>query len=183
MVREPESICWPSISRNKAHLATLGATCHLKSAQELPSVALLGVGAVRSSSPDGGPVGYQTLQSSETGVKINIWNLSLYSRDLLCVLSEFSCVMSDSLRPHGLQPTRVLSPLDGVLQARILEWVTMLSSRKSSWLRDRTPKSRTSPALAGGSLPLAPPGKPTQRTQWFLFLDKQSWTTFAHLKL
>ena len=99
MVREPESICWPSISRNKAHLATLGATCHLKSAQELPSVALLGVGAVRSSSPDGGPVGYQTLQSSETGVKINIWNLSLYSRDLLCVLSEFSCVMSDSTTP------------------------------------------------------------------------------------
>ena len=76
-MRAPESIYWPSISRNKAYLAPLDATCHLKSAQEVPSVALLGIGAVRSSSPDGGPVGYQTLQSSETGVKINIWNLSL----------------------------------------------------------------------------------------------------------
>ena len=75
------------------------------------------------------------------------------------------------------------SSVHGVLQARILEWVTMLSSRKSSRLRDRTPKSLMSPALAGGSLPLALPGKPSQRTQWFLFPDKQSQTMFAHLKL
>ena len=30
------------------------------------------------------------------------------------------------------------SPVHGILQARILEWVTMPSSRGSSWLRDRT---------------------------------------------
>ena len=45
-------------------------------------------------------------------------------------------VMPDSLQPYGLQPTRLLR--HGVLQARILEWVAMPSSRGSSWLRDRT---------------------------------------------
>ena len=34
-------------------------------------------------------------------------------------------VMSDSLRPHGLYPTRLLCPW--ILQARILEWVAMTS--------------------------------------------------------
>ena len=36
----------------------------------------------------------------------------------------------------------------GILQARIMEWVAMPSSRESSWLRDRTHLSM-SPALAG----------------------------------
>ena len=37
--------------------------------------------------------------------------------------------------------------VNGLLPARILEWVTMSSSRGSSWTRDLT---LTSPALAGG---------------------------------
>ena len=37
----------------------------------------------------------------------------------------------------------------GILQARILEWVAIPSSRGSSWPRDRTLVSM-SPALAGG---------------------------------
>ena len=45
-------------------------------------------------------------------------------------------VMSNSLRPYGLQPIRLLCPW--VLQARITEWVTMPSSRGSSQLRDQT---------------------------------------------
>ena len=37
-------------------------------------------------------------------------------------MSETRSVASDSLRPHGLWPTR-LSSVHGILQARILEWV------------------------------------------------------------
>ena len=52
----------------------------------------------------------------------------------------------------------------GVLQARILEWVTMPSSRESSWPRDRTQVSRIvggfSTILQVDSLPSEPPGKP-----------------------
>ena len=36
---------------------------------------------------------------------------------------SIASVMSDSLRPSGLQPARLL--VHGVLQARILEWVAM----------------------------------------------------------
>ena len=45
-------------------------------------------------------------------------------------------IVSDPLRPHGLQPARLLCPW--ILQSRILEWVPMLSSRGSSWPRDWT---------------------------------------------
>ena len=39
--------------------------------------------------------------------------------------------MPDSLWPHVLQPARLLCP--GILQARILEWVAISSSKGSSW--------------------------------------------------
>ena len=41
------------------------------------------------------------------------------------------------------------SSVHGILQARILEWVAMPSSRGSSQLRDRTCPSHIYPALAG----------------------------------
>ena len=44
--------------------------------------------------------------------------------------------MSNSLQPQGLQSTRLL--LHGILQARILEWIAISSSRGSSLLRDQT---------------------------------------------
>ena len=53
------------------------------------------------------------------------------------------------------------SSVRGILQARILEWVAVPSSRGSSWPRDRTPISRFLHWQAV-SLPLAPPGK----AQW-----------------
>ena len=43
-----------------------------------------------------------------------------------CVCSRCS-VVSDSLRPYGLQPARLLNPW--ILQARILEWVATPSSK------------------------------------------------------
>ena len=53
-------------------------------------------------------------------------------------------VMSDPLGCHGLQSTRLLCL--GILQARILEWAAMPSSRGSSQPRDWTQVSHT----AGG---------------------------------
>ena len=53
---------------------------------------------------------------------------------MCCVLSR--SVVSDSLRPHGVQAQAPLSM--GILQARILEWVAMPSSRGSSQPKDQT---------------------------------------------
>ena len=39
--------------------------------------------------------------------------------------------MSDPVRPHRWQPTRL--PVPGILQARILEWVAISSSNASKW--------------------------------------------------
>ena len=63
------------------------------------------------------------------------------------------CLM---LQPHGQSPPG--SSVHGILQARILEWVAMLSSRGSSRPRDQTLCLLNCQA---GSLPLVPPGKPS----------------------
>ena len=58
-----------------------------------------------------------------------------YLRTCWALLSH--SVVSDSLRPHGLVACQ--APLSiGILQARILEWVAMPSSRGSSQPRDWT---------------------------------------------
>ena len=49
------------------------------------------------------------------------------------------------------------SSVHGILQTRILEWVSISSFRGYSWPRDRT---RIYPALQMGSLPTEPPGNP-----------------------
>ena len=54
--------------------------------------------------------------------------------DDVCVLSHSA--VSDSLWSHG--PKSPGSSVCGVLQARVLEWVTILSFRGSSWPRDQT---------------------------------------------
>ena len=46
------------------------------------------------------------------------------------------------------------SSVYGILQARILEWVVMSSSKGSSWYKDQTWISYVSPALSRGFLPL-----------------------------
>ena len=45
-------------------------------------------------------------------------------------------VLSDSLRPHELQPATL--SVHGILKARILEWVAIPFSRGSCWLTDQT---------------------------------------------
>ena len=59
-------------------------------------------------------------------------------------------VMSDFLQPPGLS-------VNGISQAKILEWVAISSYRGSSQLE---PVSPTTPALQANSLPS---GKPLQR--------------------
>ena len=49
-------------------------------------------------------------------------------------------VMSDSLRPHGLWPTRSLRPWD--FPGKNTGWVAISFSRRSSWPRDWTQVSR-----------------------------------------
>ena len=66
-----------------------------------------------------------------------------------------------------LYPGRTIScqaPLSmGILQARLLEWVTISSSRGSSRYRDQTHISYCLLHWKAGSLPLAPPGKCNRR--------------------
>ena len=63
-------------------------------------------------------------------------------------------VVSDSCDPMDCsQPG---SSVHGILQARILDWVAMPSSRGSSWLRDQTCVS----CIAGAIFTTEPPGKP-----------------------
>ena len=50
--------------------------------------------------------------------------------------SENFSVVSNSLRPHGLQSARLLCPRNSPV--RILEWVAIPFSRGSSWPRDQT---------------------------------------------
>ena len=74
-----------------------------------------------------------------------------------------------TLQFYGLQPSRRLCY--GILQARILEWVAISSSRGSSQPRDRTHVSYISCIgrgwgwgfRGGGSLPLVPPRKPRKK--------------------
>ena len=63
----------------------------------------------------------------------------------------------DSLRTPGLGPQG--SSVHGILQARILEWVAMPSSRVSSQARDQTRVSCSS-CVAGGFFTAEPPRKP-----------------------
>ena len=77
-------------------------------------------------------------------------------------------VVSNSLRPHGLYshgilqvrilglPTATRLLVHGIVQARILEWVTVSFSRGSSQPRDGTQVSRTAAAAAAKSLQSCP---------------------------
>ena len=74
------------------------------------------------------------------------------------VLSHFRHVRL--FRPYDCSPPG--SSVHGILQAKILGWVAVPSSRGSSWPRDRTCLLYLLHWQAG-SLPLSPPGKPTNQ--------------------
>ena len=56
------------------------------------------------------------------------------SASFVCSVCVSYAVMSNSLWLHGLLPARILR---GILRARILQWVAISFSRKSSWPRDQ----------------------------------------------
>ena len=72
--------------------------------------------------------------------------------------------MSYSLQPHGLYYT-----VHGVLQARILERISIPFSRGSSQTRDWT----WSPMLQVDSLPAEPPGKPNKYTYTTRYISRK----------
>ena len=79
---------------------------------------------------------------------------------MCCVLlSHFSHVwLFVTLWTVACHPPR--SSIHGILQARIVGWVAMTSSREFSWPRDWAHVSLSLLHWQAGSLPLAPPGKP-----------------------
>ena len=120
----------------------------------------------------------------------SLWSLNRFWNDLLsfpwfspdwvrcmCAKSLQSCLtLCDTMdcNPPG-------SSVHGILQARILAWVPMPSSRGSSWPRDQTCIYYTYLHWQVGSLPLAPPGKPQIRyTCWaFPFLSISLYTKLS----
>ena len=92
-------------------------------------------------------------------VQIRYTNKKVWIRytNMLPVKSLHLCPNFCYPMDHNLQVSLYMR----VLQARILEWVAMPSSRGSSWPRDWTYASCLS-HWHTGSLPLAPPGKPIQ---------------------
>ena len=69
---------------------------------------------------------------------------------------EFLCVYMLSYVQYFVTPWTVVHQAPGILQARVLEWVAMLSSSGSSRLKDRL----RPPELQVDSLLSEPPGKP-----------------------
>ena len=63
------------------------------------------------------------------------------------------------------------SSVQGIFQARILEWIAMPSSRGSSWPRDLTPFLH----WQVGSLPLAPPWESWTLLGWVLTSSVWDW--------
>ena len=76
------------------------------------------------------------------------------------------------------------SSIHGILQARLLWWVAISSSKESSD-PGIEPMTLTSPALAGGFFTTEPPGKPILTVNYFysafkkLSLEKTCWSWWS----
>ena len=85
-------------------------------------------------------VGHSVKKNRQEGLKLCVWP-SLGGTVCHAASSLLSrSFMPDSWQPRGLWPARLH---DGILQARILEWVAIYFSRGSSQPRDRTQVSCT----------------------------------------
>ena len=78
-------------------------------------------------------------------------------------VGRFACMLSCVRLFDPMDCSPLGSTVHGILQARIMEWVAMPSSRGSSQPRDQTWIPYVSPALAGGfftaSAPWEAPGR------------------------
>ena len=86
--------------------------------------------------------------------------LLIYTSCTQCAQSCLTLCDSMDCSPPG-------SSVHGISQARILEWVAISFSSRSSWLKDQT-ASLVSSALAGGFFTTGPPGKPLYTSTWHL---------------
>ena len=113
---------------------------------------------------------------NHTSIKLNIFSSLMETNEkfpYLKVASWFATCLQSCLTLWD--PTDCSSPgfsVHRILQARILEWVAMASSRGSSWPREWTWASCLLHWKAG-SLPLAPPGK----------ISEVKWKSLSHVRL
>ena len=112
----------------------------------------------------------KTISSNKLKVKVLVTQSSPTLSDTMDYSpsgSSVQCVHDKSLQscPTLCNPMDCSLPgssVHGISQARILEWVAMLSSRRSSWAKDRTCVCLLCLFhLQVDSLPLALPGKPS----------------------
>ena len=111
---------------------------------------------------------------SQTGLK----RLSSSSRQLLCGLCVLCCAKSLQSCLTLCDPMECSPPgssVHGVLQARILEWVAMPPSRRSSWRGDWTCFSFVS-CFGRQFLPLVPPGEKEMATHSSILAYRILWT-------
>ena len=112
------------------------------------------------------------------------------SEDITYVLNGCACsiasVTSNSLRPHGRQPTRLLCPWD-FPGKNTRGGCHALFSRISSWPRDWSCISGKSPAFSADSLPLShqwnPEGqsKTKETDSWILDVGSTPWMWWSCL--
>ena len=107
----------------------------------------------------------QSLSAHTTGSNQEIYRAVIDLVTTLCVPTKLlqSCPTLRDLRDYS--PPSYSD--HGILQARILEWVAIPSSRGSSQLGDVNSHLPASPALQANSWPTKPPGKPSDHpTCW-----------------
>ena len=133
---------------------------------ENPAISLLGK---RRESRDSGPYLYTRVHSNIIHCSWNVETTQTFKRPfideginrMLCRQCDVAWVCAQSC-PTLCDPMDCSPPgfsVNGILPARILEWVTIFSSRGSSQSRDWTHVSRIS-CTVGGFFTAEPPGKP-----------------------
>ena len=100
------------------------------------------------------PVSFLHLPSSSCFGRIHLWFTEAHPRKCRGSCGFSLSVVPDSVRPHGLQPTRLLCPW--AFPGKNTGVGCHFFSRGSSWYRDRTQVS----CIAGGFCTTEPPGKP-----------------------
>ena len=69
--------------------------------------------------------------NNELWTSSSVASLELLNIQQTCCCCWVTSVVSDSVRPHRRQPTRL--PIPGILQARTLEWVAISFSNAWKW--------------------------------------------------
>ena len=121
-----------------------------------PNVQHMDLCSMLCGSLDGRGVGGEWIRACEPE------SLHQFTWNYCSIVNGFMCARSLQPFPTLCDPMDCSPPsssVHGILQARILEWVAVPSSRESSWLRDQTYLSCGS-CMAGRFFISEPPGKP-----------------------